>query len=70
MPDAALLTRNQRLIWLGQQVDPASPLYNMVWRIALTGPLDPARFAAAFARAAADTDVLRFRFSGDAGAEG
>ncbi|MBF9033471.1 amino acid adenylation domain-containing protein, partial [Rhodobacterales bacterium HKCCE2091] len=55
------LTPSQSLIWTGQSLAPGSPLYNMVWRIGLDGPLDPDRFAGAWAEVVAATDTLRTR---------
>ncbi len=53
------LTRSQYLIWSAQQLDPASPLYNMAFAFRIEGPLDAARFEAAWRSVAASTDSVR-----------
>ncbi|MEM9385726.1 MAG: amino acid adenylation domain-containing protein [Pseudomonadota bacterium] len=56
---ASNLTRSQFLIWMGQQVEPASPLYNMVFAYRLRGALDGDRFARAFDAVLGECDALR-----------
>lgn len=56
---ASNLTRSQFLIWMGQQVEPTSPLYNMVFAFRLQGVLDAERFAGAFEALVAECDALR-----------
>jgi amino acid adenylation domain-containing protein/non-ribosomal peptide synthase protein (TIGR01720 family) len=53
------LTRAQFLIWLGQQLTPDVPLYNMIQTFAFTGELDADRFVRAFQRVVDGTDALR-----------
>ncbi len=53
------LTRSQFLIWLGQTLEPQTPLYNMVFAFRLRGELDTARFERAFASVLARSDALR-----------
>jgi amino acid adenylation domain-containing protein len=50
------------MVWLGQAMAPDSPLYNMVWRIDLTGELDERRFKKAWLQVVAATDTLRTQF--------
>ena len=53
------LTRSQFLIWMGQQVEPTSPLYNMVFAFRLRGALDGDRFEQAFGRLLSECEALR-----------
>jgi hypothetical protein len=46
-------------MWLGQQLHPAAPLYNMVETYTIAGPLDAGAFAAAFDAVVAAADALR-----------
>ena len=62
------LTRIQQLLWAGQQLHPAVPLYNMALAYELTGPLDVARFERAVCGVIARADALRTVFSSDDGA--
>ncbi|HEY1011955.1 MAG TPA: condensation domain-containing protein, partial [Herpetosiphonaceae bacterium] len=56
------LTAAQRGIWLGQQLDPASPIYNTGECLELAGPLDDAAFEGALRQAVAEAEALRVRF--------
>lgn len=56
------LSHVQRQIWIGQQLHPDSPLYNMALAITIEGDLDPARFSEAFAYVVDSTDALRTVF--------
>ena len=53
------LTNSQLLIWLGQQLNPTSPLYNMAMRFDICGNIDPDRFRRAFSSLVADSDAMR-----------
>ncbi|MBN9685533.1 MULTISPECIES: myxochelin non-ribosomal peptide synthetase MxcG [unclassified Corallococcus] len=62
------LTAAQHGIWVGQQLDLKSPVYNAGECIELRGAVDPVRFESALRKAVADADALHSRFV--AGAEG
>ncbi|RKG72526.1 amino acid adenylation domain-containing protein [Corallococcus exercitus] len=62
------LTAAQHGIWVGQQLDPRSPVYNAGECIEFRGAVDPVRFESALRKAVADADALHSRFV--AGAEG
>ncbi|MCO5189563.1 MAG: amino acid adenylation domain-containing protein [Anaerolineae bacterium] len=53
------LTQSQLAIWLGQQLAPDKPLYNMAHTFAIDGPVEPERFAQAFAAVVEGSDALR-----------
>jgi amino acid adenylation domain-containing protein len=53
------LTRSQRLIWTGQQLHPAAPLYNMAFMFVVDGRLDEAAMARATGRLIDECDALR-----------
>ena len=53
------LTNGQLLIWTGQQLHPAAPLYNMAFRFRIPAPLDPQLFQRAFQMCVDTCDVLR-----------
>ena len=55
----APLTHGQRQIWVGQQLFPGDPLYNMAFAFELDAELDPSTFREAWKRVVAETDVLR-----------
>lgn len=59
------LTAAQYGIWLGQQLDPGSPMYWTAEAVELTGELDGAAFEAALRRAVAECDALHQCFSSD-----
>ena len=56
------LTQSQLLFWAGQQLNPASPLYNMTLSFDLKGAIDPAHFQSAFQTLIDQTDALRTVF--------
>jgi nonribosomal peptide synthetase MxcG len=62
------LTAAQHGIWVGQQLDLQSPVYNAGECIEFRGALDVVRFESALRRAVAETDALHSRFV--AGAQG
>lgn len=53
------LTRSQFLIWMGQQLHPDDPLYNMVLTFNFGGELDPDHFRQAFQVLLNQSDALR-----------
>jgi amino acid adenylation domain-containing protein/non-ribosomal peptide synthase protein (TIGR01720 family) len=53
------LTKGQRLLWLGQQLQPHVPLYNMAFTFVIEGAVDPDHFRTAFARLVERCDVMR-----------
>ncbi|TSC26496.1 myxochelin non-ribosomal peptide synthetase MxcG [Corallococcus sp. Z5C101001] len=62
------LTAAQHGIWVGQQLDLQSPVYNAGECIEFRGAVDPVRFESALRRAVADADALHSRFiAGDEG---
>ena len=58
MGDDAPLSRAQELMLAGTRLAGDAPVHNMAWRFDIDGPLDPARFAGAFAAVAAAHDAL------------
>ncbi|MBN8227831.1 myxochelin non-ribosomal peptide synthetase MxcG [Corallococcus macrosporus] len=62
------LTAAQHGIWVGQQLDLNSPVYNAGECIEFRGAVDPVRFESALRKAVADADALHSRFV--AGSEG
>ena len=53
------LTDSQMLIWTGQQLAPAAPIYNMAFRFSIEKALAPARFRRAFQELLKSSDALR-----------
>ncbi|EKU98796.1 non-ribosomal peptide synthase/amino acid adenylation enzyme [Leptolyngbya sp. PCC 7375] len=53
------LTTAQHLLWLGQKLAPASPLYNMAFLFTLSGEIEPVHFQAAFQALVERSDALR-----------
>src|SRR5262245_60432135 len=56
------LSAAQHGIWLGQQLDLKSPVYNAGECIEIAGPVDPALFETAVRRAVQEAEVLHARF--------
>ncbi|MCG8348326.1 MAG: amino acid adenylation domain-containing protein, partial [Chloroflexales bacterium] len=56
------LSAAQYGIWLGQQLDRQSPIYNAGECIEICGPVDPLRFEAALRQAIGEAETLRMRF--------
>lgn len=54
------LSQNQSLIWLGQQLQPDTPLHEMVHVFTIDGNIDENIFVKAFRNIVNETDVLRF----------
>ncbi|MFD3838109.1 amino acid adenylation domain-containing protein [Streptomyces sp. NPDC058642] len=59
------LSYAQSRMWLLQQLDPASPAYNVCLAIRLRGPLDPARLHTALQGLVARHEILRTRYPAD-----
>lgn len=59
------LTSAQYGIWLGQQLDAASPAYWTAEAVELSGPLDAVLFEAALRQAVRECDALHMRFAND-----
>ncbi|MGI9318790.1 MAG: amino acid adenylation domain-containing protein, partial [bacterium] len=53
------LTNSQLLIWLGQQLNPGSPLYNMAMRFDIDAAIDVDAFRAAVGEVVGDSDSMR-----------
>jgi hypothetical protein len=53
------LTRSQFLLWLGQQIAPDTPLYNMIQTFTIQGALDLTAFRRAFQTVVDRSDALR-----------
>ena len=53
------LSRTQFLIWLGQEIDPDVPLYNMIQTFRIEGRLEPAAFDQAWQSLVRRSDALR-----------
>ena len=66
-PTFFTLSQNQRLIWLGQQLAPGVPLYEMVHLFTLHGVVQEETFREAFRRLVDETEVLRLVSPGSAG---
>lgn len=56
------LSRGQLMIWTGQELDPSVPLYNMIYRFDLHGPVDETVFRAAHEALVDRTDAMRTVF--------
>ncbi|RME99852.1 MAG: amino acid adenylation domain-containing protein, partial [Bacteroidetes bacterium] len=56
------LTQSQLLLWMGQQLNPKAPLYNMAFLFELKGSLDVAAFQQAFAQLLRECTPLRTAF--------
>ena len=56
------LTASEQLLYRGQRLDPASPLYNMALAIELRTTVDVAAFQRAFQRLVETSDALRTHF--------
>ncbi|GAA0210871.1 hypothetical protein GCM10010492_05800 [Saccharothrix mutabilis subsp. mutabilis] len=57
----------QRRLWLLDQLMPASPVYNIGWRVALDGPLDVEALHRALNAVVARHEALRTRFAAEDG---
>lgn len=53
------LTKNQLLMWMGQKLDPALPIYHSVSTITISGPVSLPHFQEAFQAFVAHTDAFR-----------
>ena len=57
--DCSNLTGTQFLMWLGQQLDPDIPLYNMIQTFRIGGAIDAAAFRRAWRGVVATSDAMR-----------
>ncbi len=53
------LSKSQLMIWMGQQLEPHSPLYNMVLAFHFKKPMNKQVFSQAFIKLVAESDALR-----------
>ncbi|MFK7805122.1 MAG: amino acid adenylation domain-containing protein [Anaerolineae bacterium] len=53
------LTQNQFLLWMGQQINPDCPIYNMIHAYRIPGEIDPTALDLAFQTVVAKSDALR-----------
>ncbi|MGI9294114.1 MAG: condensation domain-containing protein, partial [Pseudomonadales bacterium] len=60
---ATRLTTSQHLLWMGEQIDPGTPLYNMVFAWFLRGEINPSAFQQAFEQLLQQSDALRLTFN-------
>src|SRR5690606_39162702 len=60
------LSAAQHGIWLGQQLDPASPVYNAGECIEILGPVDRAALEASVRQAVSEAEALHMRFTSEA----
>jgi Condensation domain len=60
-PEYFPLTQRQTLMWMDQRLFPELPYHNVAHTIALTGPLDVERLAAAYRRTVEEIDQLRLQ---------
>lgn len=65
--EAMPLTQAEHGIWLGQQLNPASPLYNAAEAIEICGPLSPSNFGSALCQALVEAPAFHrvFQQAGD-----
>ena len=56
------LTQSQLLLWIGQEMNPQSPMYNMVLTFELEGKIKTEHFKAAFQELINKSDTLRTVF--------
>lgn len=55
------LSKSQFLIWMGQQLQPNAPMYNMAFTFRFTEPIDVSIFQRAFQQLVEKCDILRSR---------
>ncbi len=65
--DRPSLTLSQRHMWVGQHLDPTSPLYNMAFTFVFEGPIDEACFRQAWQRVVDTSESLRTTIVEEAG---
>ena len=56
------LTKSQSLLWLGQEMNPESPMYNMVMTYQINGKISSTHFKTAFQKLVSQSDALRSVF--------
>lgn len=59
---SSALTQSQSLLWLGQEMNPESPMYNMVMSYEIKGAISPSHFNTAFQKLVLQSDALRSVF--------
>lgn len=57
------LTPSQSLLWIGQEMNPESPMYNMIMTYEIKGAISVAHFKTAFRNLVAKSDALRSVFT-------
>ncbi|MEM7415901.1 MAG: amino acid adenylation domain-containing protein [Gemmatimonadota bacterium] len=62
------LTPSEHALWVGQQLEPEAPLYNMAVAVSLDTELDATRLDAALQRVVSRADALRSTVDDDSGA--
>ena len=63
MNDLKNLTQSQLMIWTGQELNPAVPLYNVIMRFDLLGSIDTIRYQEAFKLLVQQSDAMRTVFA-------
>ena len=56
------LTQNQKLLWLGQELNPESPMYNMVMTYEIEDAISLPHFKLAFQKLVEKSDAFRSIF--------
>ncbi|MBM1106805.1 amino acid adenylation domain-containing protein [Aurantibacter crassamenti] len=56
------LTKSQSLLWIGQEMEPESPMYNMVLSFDFNGEIEVDHFKTAFQKVINESDALRTVF--------
>lgn len=59
MSQSTSFTKSQMLIWTGQKISPADPLYNMIFSFEIEGKIVTEAFQEAFAKVVNENEVLR-----------
>jgi len=57
--ETTALTQNQKLLWIGQELNPESPLYNMVMTYEIEDAISVSHFKLAFQKLVAKSDTMR-----------
>jgi amino acid adenylation domain-containing protein len=61
------LTQSQLLLWMGQKLNPKSPMYNMAHSFEIKGVIDEAKFKKSFQELIDSTDIFRIIFKEEKG---
>jgi len=59
---STFLTKNQELLWIGQELNPESPMYNMVMTYEIEGSISFPHFKKAFHKIVENSDALKSVF--------